>query len=394
LSILNPNTNDLDSFFAKAKYLMAWRITLVSSVIFLILSILSIQNISALSIYSGLLLFSIISLIYLKITKKFNVLYWLYITCGTLVVHYSLNAVPNFTHFVDFLWIIVIILIAFICLGKQIGLLFSIINIIGIICFYLFSLNTHIASLQPLSPDHLVIAIIEILMCMFSLGYLLHQYIVFNDYFSDKLKKSNSELLKKNDENIILVKEIHHRVKNNLQIIISLLRLQKGELKSDEAKRHFNEAINRIMVMSLIHKKLYQKVDMAQIEVQPYLYDLSKDVIEISNMGYPIDFEVNSEIKKIGLKTIVPLGLLINELLSNSIKHAFRKDGYISISILKGSTTNEFVLVYADDGNWKEKKEENQSFGLGLIQTLSEQLEGNYQRQQSEYTFELKNLDH
>ncbi len=372
---------------------MAWRITLVSSVVFLILAILSVKNTAALSIYSGLLIFSFISLAYLKLSKNFNVLFWLYTICGTLVVNYSLNAVPDFTHFVDFLWIISIILIAFMCLGKRIGLLFSIANLLGIIYFYLFNLNTHITTLQPLSPNELLIAIIEILMCMFCIGYLLKQYIVLNDYFSNKLKTSNNELLKKNDENVMLVKEIHHRVKNNLQIIISLLRLQKGELKTDESKRHFNEAINRIMVMSLIHKKLYQKVDMAHIELQPYLEDLSKDIIHISNMGHPITFEVNSEIKKIGLKTIVPLGLLINELLSNSIKHAFKTDGYISISILKGAKSNEFTLVYADDGKWIEANEETQSFGIGLIQTLTEQLEGNYSRQQSEYTFELKNLD-
>ena len=111
-------------------------------------------------------------------------------------------------------------------------------------------------------------------------------------------------------------------------------------------------------------------------------------------MGLPIGFSVKSEVNKIGLKTIVPLGLLINELLSNSIKHAFSKKakGFISINILK-SNTNEFKLVYSDDGNWIEPKKNYTGFGLGLIQTLVEQLEGNFTRNKSAYTFTIKNID-
>ena len=146
--------------------------------------------------------------------------------------------------------------------------------------------------------------------------------------------------------------------------------------------------------MSLIHKKLYQKVDMAHIEIKNYLVDLAKDVINISNMGYPIAVDVNSEIDKIGLKTIVPLGLLINELLSNSIKHAFsQKEGCIFISLLKGNNKDEFLLIYADDGTWIESSKDNVNFGLGLIETLTEQLEGTFSREQSEYTFKIKDLD-
>ena len=123
--------------------------------------------------------------------------------------------------------------------------------------------------------------------------------------------KINGTLKQKNKENLTLVKEIHHRVKNNLQIIISLLRLQKGELKSLEAKEHFTEAINRIMVMSLIHKKLYQQEELASISIKSYLEDLSSDIISITSLGKPVEVVINSNIETIGLKTIVPLGLLI-----------------------------------------------------------------------------------
>ena len=287
-----------------------------------------------------------------------------------------------------------IVLLAFIGLGRKIGFFFILINALAIVYFYQFNLNIHIETIQPLSQTKIIIAAVELFLCLFCVSYLLYQYITFNNYFGGELKKSNTELSKKNEENIVLVKEIHHRVKNNLQIIISLLRLQKGELKSEEAKRHFNEVINRIMVMSLIHKKLYQENEMAHIEIKPYLTDLSNDIVNISNLGLPITFEINSQIKKIGLKTIVPLGLLINELLSNSIKHAFLKktDGLININILEGKN-DDFTLVYSDDGTWNEPNKEYIGFGLGLIQTLTEQLEGKFTRNQSEYSFTIKNLD-
>ena len=394
MSLFTPKTTALSSYFAKAKYTMAWRITIFFGISCLILAPLSISNILVAGIFSTLSILSFVLLFILRITKKYTPLFWTYVLIGTFVVHYSINAIPNYTHFVDFLWMMVVILLAFISLGKKVGFVFSFLNLVGIIMFYLFSLNNHITTIEPLSQLKIIAAISEIVICLLSITYLINEYVKFNNYYSTELRLSNELLSKRNNENVLLVKEIHHRVKNNLQIVISLLRLQKGELKSDEAKRHFNEAINRIMVMSLIHKKLYQKVDMANIEIQPYIDDLATDVIHISNMGYPITSEANSEIEKIGLKTIVPLGLLINELLSNSIKHAFKKDGYISISILKGRNENEFILVYADDGKWIKPLDENTSFGLGLIQTLTEQLDGSYTRQQSEYTFELKNLDH
>jgi two-component system, sensor histidine kinase PdtaS len=374
---------------------MAWRICLTFCIVFAALAALfSTTSIAILVIFSIVFGISLGSLLYLRTTKKFNPIFWMFTISGTILIHYSINAIPNFTHFVDFFWIVSIVLLSFVGLGRKIGLTFIIIHGLGIAYFFMFNLNEHIEELQPRTQIQLISDLIEIGLSLFCISYLLYQYISFNNYFANELKKVNVQLSKKNEENITLVKEIHHRVKNNLQIVISLLRLQKGEMKSDEAKRHFNEAINRIMVMSLIHKKLYQEAEMAHIEVKPYIKDLSNDVIHISNLGMPIKFDVVSDINKIGLKTIVPLGLLINELLSNSIKHAFVKmeEGLININVLEGKE-DEFTLVYSDNGTWVEPPKDYTGFGLGLIQTLAEQLEGSFTRNQSEYTFTIKNLD-
>ena len=150
--------------------------------------------------------------------------------------------------------------------------------------------------------------------------------------------------------------------------------------------------------ISLIHKKLYQQTELAQIEVKSYLTDLSNDIKTLADLGAPIKININSEIKNIGLKTIVPLGLLINELLTNSIKHAFfnKKEGLIAIDISKGKE-NSFSLSYADNGEWIESKKSNPSFGIELIGILTEQMDGNFERISNDngttYSFNIKNID-
>jgi two-component sensor histidine kinase len=396
VNLFSPNTDNFNNFIDKAKYLMAWRITFVFFIVFSALTVNYVINNSPITVLIFIAIgSSFFSLIYLYFTKKYIHIYWFFVLSGLLLIHYSINSYSNILHYEDFFWLISIILVAFIGLGKEYGIVCTIINALGITYFFIFNLNYQIEVIEPYPSTQIISDIIEIFLSLFGIGYLLHQHYVFNEYFSNQLQTANTDLLKKNEENKMLLKEVHHRVKNNLQIITSLLRLQKSELKSDETKRHFNEAINRIMVMSLIHKKLYQEFDMANIEIKTYLNDLAIDVIKTSNMGHPIDAAVSSEIQKVGLKTIVPLGLLINELLSNSIKHAFlKKDGCISISLLKGSNKNEFILIYTDDGIWFDNDENYSSFGLGLIETLTEQLEGTYTRKNSKYTFTIKNLDH
>jgi two-component sensor histidine kinase len=214
-----------------------------------------------------------------------------------------------------------------------------------------------------------------------------------NEYSEKELKNINQKLVDKNSENIVLIKEVHHRVKNNLQIIISLLRLQKHEL-NEESKEKFDEAINRIMAMSIIHKKLYQTEELSKIDVESYIQELINEIISSLSTHNNIKTNINTNIDSIGLKTIVPFGLLMNELLSNSFKHAFTEinNGTINIDINYSLDAN-LSLNYSDNGTWKEPSSSSSQFGLELIQVLTDQLEGTFKRQASEYSFTLQNLD-
>jgi len=394
MSLFTPNTDTLTSFYDKAKFLLAWRISLVFTVVFaILLFILSLGNNFAFLSGGVAFTISVGSLIYLHFTKNYAPLFWVYTIVGTAIVHFAINMVHEFTHFVDFIWMIAIIVLAFIGLGKNYGFMFAIIQIIAFSYFVLFNLNTHITTIQPRNNLELVGSLIELILAFMVITYLLAQFISLNKYSENQLIKLNQKLTSKNTENTVLVKEIHHRVKNNLQIITSLLRLQKSDIPQ-ESQEKFDEAINRIMTMSIIHKKLYQAEELSNIDTPNYLTELISEIISTQSSINTIEKDISIDIKNIGLKTIVPLGLLINELISNSFKHAFDKgnNDVIKITITRISDT-EFKFIYADNGQWIERNDTENQFGTELIKTLSEQLDGTHSRTASEYTFDLKNLD-
>jgi two-component sensor histidine kinase len=213
----------------------------------------------------------------------------------------------------------------------------------------------------------------------------MYQFISFQNFSEAKLRKANIELanqnaviLAKNNENITLIKEIHHRVKNNLQIIISLLRLQQSEIVNEEARSNFTEAINRVMVMSSIHQRLYQEKEVSRIDLKSYLSDLAEDLKMIFQTEKKIDVHITSTYGEIDLKTLVPLGLLLNELISNSYKYAFNAVAEGEIKIDHCENQDKFDLIYSDNGTWREQESNRASFGLDLINILSEQLNGSF----------------
>ncbi len=197
------------------------------------------------------------------------------------------------------------------------------------------------------------------------------------------------------EEKKVLLQEIHHRVKNNLQVITSLLRLQASEITSKEAKAHFDDAINRIMTMSLIHQKMYQENELSNIETTAYFETLINDLIVATSRNIPITVKVESHLNHFGMKTVVPLALLLSEMITNSLKHAFDNDGSVNLYI-SDEKNGRFNVVYSDNGSWKNSSSES-TFGLQLIETLVEQLNGTLKRVSDEkgtiYYMEFDNLD-
>lgn len=401
MRLFNPDTSFYENYFDKAKYLLGWRISIVFILVFSIISIIySFTSFTAAFPSYLVLIVGIFCLSFLYFTKNYKPIFWIYSISGFAISHFAMNTVFELTHYIDFLWVMVCIFLTFIGLGRKVGIIFTIINAILIAYFFWFTLNNHIINLIPRTNTQLIGEYLEVLFALFILGYLIHQYFLFQQYSEKELLTVNKELeiqnqliTAKNNENILLMKEVHHRVKNNLQIITSLLRLQKNSLSQD-VEQKFDEAISRIMTMSLIHSKLYQSDDLTKINIESYTKDLIYDILSSLSSNDKIKTHINSDVEGIGLKTIVPLGLMLNELLSNSFKHAFKENesGEITIQIKKLNEA-DFELHYSDSGTWKEQSSIKIKFGLELIETLTEQLDGTMSRTGSIYTFKLKNID-
>ncbi len=193
-------------------------------------------------------------------------------------------------------------------------------------------------------------------------------------------------LLQKNVVNItlkekeLLLKEIHHRVKNNLQIISSLLSLQSNNLENEPAKIAINECKERIQAIALIHQKLYLDTSFATINMNDYLNDLINQLFDSYNSADKTKISIKTNDIILNIDTVVPLGLIICELITNSFKYAFQNktDGILKVEISK-LNEKQFQLKIKDNGSgMKEGFDflESQTLGVEIITALTDQLEG------------------
>ncbi|MEZ2250531.1 PAS domain S-box protein [Microcoleus sp.] len=197
-------------------------------------------------------------------------------------------------------------------------------------------------------------------------------------------KLAESKLLASLKDKEVLLKEIHHRVKNNLQIISSLLKLQSGYIKDREALTMFIDSYNRVRSMALIHEKLYQSQTLAKIDAADYIRNLTANLFQ-SYTVTDTQIQLHVEIDRIELDidTAIPCGLIVNELVSNCLKYAFlgKINGHIHIKFVYHHSP-EFLLMVRDDGVGLPSDfniEESDSLGLQLVSNLSEQLGGELQ---------------
>jgi two-component sensor histidine kinase len=203
-------------------------------------------------------------------------------------------------------------------------------------------------------------------------------------YYFRRNKKIAKALLAKNQENELLLKEIHHRVKNNLQTISSLLSLQSESITDKSALDAVQESKNRVASMALIHQKLYQGENLAAIEMRDYFETIGKAIKDsFGEKAENVSLEVNMPEIELDVDTAIPIGLITNELITNSLKHAFpdKQDGKISIT-LNQEKNGLFTLEIADNGhseNGSEIKKEK-GFGTLLVQLLTAQLGGKLEK--------------
>lgn len=188
-----------------------------------------------------------------------------------------------------------------------------------------------------------------------------------------KLNQTVEKLRVSNMEKETLLQEVHHRVKNNLQVVSSLLNMHANRAKSAEEEQVFRDCQNRILSMSAIHEHLYQKGNLAQINIRNYVEEIARDLLgAFDAKGIVVHQDVEEVL--FNIETCVPFGLILNELFVNSLKHAFRSDeGIIHIAVK--TENNLAVLRFSDNGSGFELEKTQGTMGLDLIEALAEQIE-------------------
>lgn len=194
-----------------------------------------------------------------------------------------------------------------------------------------------------------------------------------------EVEYKNRTLQEQNKEKEVLLKEVHHRVRNNLQIIISLINLQIGQNRNKENIASLKEIQGRVEAMSIVHKKMYETSNFKSIKIEDYTKTIINSMLNIhgiKSMDYQLDID---EKIKLELEVSIPVGLILNEIISNFFKHVYSKGEGKTFRIEIETQEKQIKLNYSDNGTGFNQDPEvlkEKSLGIQLIESLTEQLDG------------------
>jgi len=206
---------------------------------------------------------------------------------------------------------------------------------------------------------------------------LLLVVIIFSFFLYKRVKTANRQ--KQTIEH--LFKEVHHRVKNNLQVITSLLNLQKTYINDKKILDIFQDCQNRVYAMAAIHEKLYEQNALSNINFNDYIKNLIVQLIDTYKLKFNVKYNLEVNIDTLDLDTLIPIGLLTNEIISNSLKYAFTdsdENPVITFKFLKTAQPKSFIMLIGDNGRGTTVglDDNHTSFGMELIKVLVAQLHG------------------
>lgn len=388
MSLLSVPESNYQDIFDQRRFAFMWRMYVLMLFIFVGLTLVHLleNDIPNVMITSSALIIIAVALLVSKYTRKYLFGAIIAGIAGSVINQIDLFFVVGSQKYVTILWIATISLYIFYSLGPLWGTITFILNVIGVtISLVIVPKEVIIERIKSQDNIDLLSVIINLIVISLLLAYLMNQILKSSKQAEKESKSIQRELRKQyvivqkqNEEKTVMLKEIHHRVKNNLQVITSLLRLQSKEIKDKNSIEHFNDAIQRVLAMALIHERMYQSKDLAKIDLEAYLRTLAEELIQSYSIDKPIDLHVNCEIQYIQPKSLVSFALMFNELISNTLKHAFDEvsNGKIEIRIVRPET-DVVECFYSDNGKWKNSAREG-SFGVELIEDLCAQLDGTY----------------
>ncbi len=381
-------------YHSQSMFILSYRIYILGFVVFSILMILHTPTLietpaKAVNFWISLICtsLSVSALWYMAKFGKHTLISKITVILASFIIQYNIYSLNNPERFIDLIWIIVIVQYGFYTINVYWGVTILIINFIGLIFYQAVLQDYHFKTIHEypveMQVDYYLSAVLGCLLISYLLILFFKTQNITNLKYqitNKKLRENNKIVLEQNEEKTVMLKEIHHRVKNNLQVITSLLRLQSKDIDDPEIIKQFKEATNRVIAMSLIHEKIYQTKDLSKIDISSYFETLTYELIRSYSVEIPIERNIEAELKFITPEYMVPLALLLNELTSNSLKHGFKDKTEGKISIKFRQTENFIEFLYSDNGHW-DGQDHKISFGLELIDTLTEQLDGTFERE-------------
>lgn len=205
-------------------------------------------------------------------------------------------------------------------------------------------------------------------------------------------KKAEEELQSSLNEREILLKEIYHRVKNNLQVVSSLLKMQSEKISDPEVKKYFLESRDKVNAISLIHEKLYNIRDLSKIDFSDYINSLVRNIKGMHTLNEPVKITVDSQKITLPIDIAMPCGLILNELILNALKHPFTnesKDPEIQVKFTFDEQKGIYILRVMDNGKGFPDGVEFSSYdtmGLKLVSTLTNQIDGKIKLDKGPFT--------
>lgn len=314
----------------------------------------------------------------------------IYFTALFILLYASIIFNEDVMHVGSPFWIMLLNILVMYILGIRWGIMFVIASILGFWYYIIFVLPTSLQIMNDLPPKIYFSVVYETVIALLLLAYVVG-LILKTSYSSDIiLKTKNDDLRSRHEEKKVMLQEIHHRVKNNLQVIVSLMRLKMHDLEDPAALEQYQDTINRVMAMAKIHEKIYQSNSINKVDLEEYFEDLSRDLLQTYQTDKKVDFSYDIRVDHMDLDNIVPLALIFNELFSNSLEHAFESIDHPQIKLRLTVFEETLFFQYEDNGKWKENPLST-SFGLELIDTLVNQLDGKltFNREHSRYELRM-----
>lgn len=192
----------------------------------------------------------------------------------------------------------------------------------------------------------------------------------------NELRRVNKILVNRNNEKTMMMNETHHRVKNNLQMVNTLLRLQSSKIVDEEIISMFKETRSRVMAIAALHERMYQLDTIQSISAKEYITRLTNDIVENFTVDKKIKTQIEVEEIDISTQIMIPLSLVINEIITNSLKYAFNENEEGIISVKLSSQGNKIKLLIGDNGSGFSYESQKGGLGAKLIQSFVKQIGG------------------